>query len=35
MDVLIAAVAMANGQELITRNPRHFADIPGLVVATY
>ena len=35
MDVLIAAVALAHGQSLITRNPRHFADIAGLVVESY
>jgi predicted nucleic acid-binding protein len=35
MDVLIAAVALANGEPLLTRNPRHFADIPGLVVESY
>jgi len=35
MDMLIAAVAMANGEALLTRNARDFADIPGLVVLTY
>jgi tRNA(fMet)-specific endonuclease VapC len=35
MDLLIAAVAMANGEPLLTRNPRDFADIPGLVVIAY
>ena len=35
MDVLIAAVALANGEPLLTRNPRHFADIPGLIVESY
>jgi tRNA(fMet)-specific endonuclease VapC len=35
LDALIAAVATANNQRLITRNPRHFADMPGLVVETY
>jgi tRNA(fMet)-specific endonuclease VapC len=34
-DVLIAAVALANGQRLVTRNADHFADIPGLVVQPY
>lgn len=34
-DVFIAAIALANGQRLVTRNPRHFADIPGLVVESY
>ncbi len=32
MDVLIAATAMAGGQCLVTANPLHFRDIPGLVV---
>lgn len=35
MDVLIAAVAITNGQMLVTRNPRHFADMPGLEVRSY
>ena len=35
MDVLIAAVAIANGHALVTRNPRHFADIQGLAVVAY
>ena len=35
MDLLIAAVAMANGEPLLTRNPRDFTDIPGLVVIPY
>ena len=35
MDALIAAVCFANGQRLITRNFRHFLDIPGLVVEGY
>ena len=35
MDVLIAAVAIASGQRLITRNPQHFSLIPGLIVETY
>lgn len=34
-DVFIAAIALANGQRLVTRNPRHFADVPGLVVESY
>ena len=34
-DMLIAAVAVANGQVLVTRNPKHFVDIPGLVVNSY
>ncbi|HEV8608206.1 MAG TPA: type II toxin-antitoxin system VapC family toxin [Tepidisphaeraceae bacterium] len=35
MDVLIAAVATANGEPLLTRNAKDFADIPGLVVIPY
>lgn len=35
MDVLIASTAMAGGHPLITRNARHFADIPGLDVRGY
>lgn len=34
-DTLIAAIALANGERLITRNPRHFTDIPGLVIESY
>jgi tRNA(fMet)-specific endonuclease VapC len=35
MDLLIAAVAIAHGQVLLTRNPRDFANIPGLRIETY
>ena len=34
-DTLIAAVALANGQSVLTRNPKHFSDIAGLVVQSY
>ena len=34
-DVFIAAVALANGQRLVTRNAAHFANIPGLIVEAY
>ena len=34
-DIQIAAVALASGQTLVTRNPKHFADVPGLLVETY
>ena len=35
IDALIAAVTLANGQTLVTRNPKHFADVPGLAVESY
>ena len=35
MDVLIAATTMAYGHTLVTRNSRHFRDIPLLVVEEY
>jgi predicted nucleic acid-binding protein len=35
MDVLIAATALAAGESLITANPAHFRNIPGLIVDTY
>jgi tRNA(fMet)-specific endonuclease VapC len=35
MDVLIAATALAAGEPLITANPTHFRNIPGLTVGTY
>lgn len=35
MDVLIAATAMAYGHTLITRNPKHFRNIPHLQVEEY
>jgi len=34
-DALIASVALAHGQLLLTRNPRDFAHIPGLIVQSY
>ena len=34
-DALIASVALANGQILLTRNSRHFRQIPGMVVDSY
>jgi len=34
-DILIAATAVATGQILVTRNPKHFADMPGLRIETY
>jgi predicted nucleic acid-binding protein len=34
-DLLIASVALANGQRLLTRNPRHFMNIAGLDVDVY
>ena len=35
MDMLIASVAVANGQRLVTRNPAHFVNVPGLRVEAY
>ena len=35
MDVLIAAVAMAAGHSVTTRNAEHFRRVPGLVVEEY
>lgn len=34
-DTLIAAIALSNGQSLLTRNPRHFDPVTGLVVKAY
>jgi tRNA(fMet)-specific endonuclease VapC len=34
-DALIASIALANGQSLLTRNPRHFSRIAGLIVQSY
>ena len=35
MDVLIAATALVHGHSLITRNPKHFRNIPALIVEDY
>jgi tRNA(fMet)-specific endonuclease VapC len=35
MDILIASVILVHGERLVTRNTRHFAGIPELVVETY
>jgi predicted nucleic acid-binding protein len=35
MDLLIATAAVVDGSPLVTRNPRHFSGIPGLVVTGY
>jgi tRNA(fMet)-specific endonuclease VapC len=35
LDATIAAICLARGERLISANPRHFADIPGLVVESY
>lgn len=35
MDALIAAVALAHGHEILTRNAKHFRRIPGVIVHTY
>jgi predicted nucleic acid-binding protein len=34
-DTMVAAVALANGQMILTRNPGHFVGIPGLAVSWY
>jgi tRNA(fMet)-specific endonuclease VapC len=34
-DALIASCALAHGQMLLTRNPKHFRDIAGLNVKSY
>ena len=34
-DLLIASIALVNGQVLVTRNAGHFAGIPGLGVEHY
>ena len=34
-DTLIASVALAHGQLLLTRNPRHFTRLAGLIVQSY
>ena len=35
MDVLIASVVLVHGERLVTRNVRHFAGIPELMIETY
>jgi predicted nucleic acid-binding protein len=35
MDMLVASVALGAGGVFITRNPKHFSDVPGLIVVTY
>ena len=35
LDILIGAMARANGQILVTRNPAHFTSMPGLTVIHY
>jgi predicted nucleic acid-binding protein len=35
MDTLIASVALTHGQSIVTRNPKHFVDVPDLVVQQY
>jgi tRNA(fMet)-specific endonuclease VapC len=34
-DLLITSVVLMHGERLVTRNTRHFAGIPELVVDTY
>ena len=35
MDILIGAIALANGHAVVTRNAAHFANMPGLTVISY
>jgi tRNA(fMet)-specific endonuclease VapC len=35
MDALIASVALEQGELLVTRNPKHFLRVPGLIVESY
>lgn len=35
MDALIASVALQHGETIITRNPKHFMRVPGLIVESY
>jgi tRNA(fMet)-specific endonuclease VapC len=35
IDVLIGAVALSHGEMLVTGNPKHFTDMPGLNVESY
>jgi tRNA(fMet)-specific endonuclease VapC len=35
MDVLIASTALVAAETLVTANPRHFRNIPGLTVESY
>ena len=35
MDMLIASVSLAHGRRFVTRNPRHYQDVPGLRVDSY
>ncbi len=34
-DLLIASIALTHGEPLLTRNTKHFSQIPGLVLETY
>ncbi|HVX86566.1 MAG TPA: type II toxin-antitoxin system VapC family toxin, partial [Phycisphaerae bacterium] len=35
MNILIGAIALSNRQSIVTRNPAHFRNMPGLTVLTY
>ena len=35
MDMLIASIALAHGETLITRNGKHFGRVPGLKIQTW
>jgi len=34
-DLLIASVAVAHGQSILTRNKKHFEKVPGLIVDSW
>ena len=35
VDITIGAIALANGEKLLTKNIKHFSRIPGLIVEDY
>src|SRR5690349_16090744 len=35
LDMLIGGIAMAHGEAVVTRNPNHFRNIPGLTIIHY
>ena len=34
-DLLIACIALAHGETLVTRNVRHFKQVPGLTIENW